>query len=831
MALTNHARRCIQSRANDVEYPEFFKQLTGHTPHPYQERLAHGAWPEVIDVPTGLGKTDAVVVAWLYRRFRSDPGTGRRLVYCLPMRVLVEQTVRVAQDRCSRAADFFVSRDLTPPSVHAMLGGFVDEQWETKPEAPAVLVGTQDMLLSRALCRGYAMSRYRWPIHFGLLHNDCLWVFDETQLMGVGVETSAQLEGLRQRLGTLGPTGTVWMSATLGRAQLSTVDHPEPSRRYAVVALGEKDRASAVVRQRTSATKPLTRGQVSLSKMGADRYAESVAALAAAAHTERGGLTLVIVNRVQRAQDVFRALRARQVEPVALVHSRFRSADRHRHERALSGDGARVVVATQAIEAGVDVSARTLITELAPWPSLVQRLGRCNRYGGDDQARAVWLDLEVESDEEMARPYEASELVQARALLEGLEDGGPDKLAGVTYAPAQVVRPVLRRRDLLDLFDTTPDLFGNDIDVSRFVRDGDDTDVLVYWRAFEDAPDPGMTAPTREESVRVSVGAARDFLEKLKKKRQSLGDTERDRQRKKSLSMWALNPLGTKTPWERVAAVRPGQVVLLHVAAGGYDSALGWTGEVMPSRPVEEIEPEAAGLALSELIDSDPETSLNRWVGLSLHLSDVAREAAELSRGLGLAEGARRAVTTAALWHDVGKAHAEFQRRIVEPVRDDPELAPPGLGPWAKSGHAKRPPADARPHFRHELASALAWLQLNPQSADHDLVAFLIAAHHGKVRLSIRSVPDERRPPEEGRLFARGIWQGDTLPAVRLSDGTAVGPVDLDLTPMQLGEGSWLERTLALRDDPTLGPFRLSFLEAVVRIADWRASEKERRDG
>ena len=35
-----------------------------------------------------------------------------------------------------------------------------------------ILIGTQDMLLSRALMRGYGMSRYQWPVHFALLHND-----------------------------------------------------------------------------------------------------------------------------------------------------------------------------------------------------------------------------------------------------------------------------------------------------------------------------------------------------------------------------------------------------------------------------------------------------------------------------------------------------------------------------------------------------------------------------------------------------------------------------------------------------------------------------------
>src|SRR3546814_16412549 len=57
-------------------------------------------WPDVVNVPTGLGKTAAVTLAWLYKRgWRSggrdasaDSRTPRRLIWCLPMRVLVEQT-------------------------------------------------------------------------------------------------------------------------------------------------------------------------------------------------------------------------------------------------------------------------------------------------------------------------------------------------------------------------------------------------------------------------------------------------------------------------------------------------------------------------------------------------------------------------------------------------------------------------------------------------------------------------------------------------------------------------------------------------------------------
>lgn len=75
--------------------------------------------------------------------------------------------------------------------------------------------------------------------------------------------------------------------------------------------------------------------------------------------------------------------------------------------------------------------------------------------------------------------------------------------------------------------------------------------------------------------------------------------------------------------------------------------------------------------------------------------------------------------------------------------------------------------------FRHELASALAWLQQNAEAPDVDLVAYLIAAHHGKVRLSIRSMHNENRPRESSRLFARGIWDGDALPRVELGNADA----------------------------------------------------------
>jgi|GEM_PF-1967453 len=210
---------------NMTDFASFFRKITGHpAPFAYQVGLATEAWPDVVDVPTGLGKTAAVLAAWLWKRLNDDAQTGRRLIYCLPMRTLVEQTRDVADALCRAAEPHFAALNRPLPGVHVLMGGAVARQWDGTPGADQILIGTQDMLLSRALNRGYGMSRFRWPVQFGLLNNDCLWVFDETQLMGVAVETSAQLHGFREQLGTLRRCHSVWMSATLSVDQLDTIE-------------------------------------------------------------------------------------------------------------------------------------------------------------------------------------------------------------------------------------------------------------------------------------------------------------------------------------------------------------------------------------------------------------------------------------------------------------------------------------------------------------------------------------------------------------------------------------------------------------------------------
>jgi CRISPR-associated endonuclease/helicase Cas3 len=346
---------------------------------------------------------------------------------------------------------------------------------------------------------------------------------------------------------------------------------------------------------------------------------------------------------------------------------------------------------------------------------------------------------------------------------------------------------VLRRKDLIELFDTTPDLAGADIDIARFIRDRDESDVQVFWRDIpEEGPPPDERSPDRKELCAVPISS------ELKKKK-----------------LWKWDHL--EKCWVAAHSVYPGLVLLLASKQGGYSNELGWTGKEKTTTPLELVE-----AAKPEGNDEDKQSISKTWQTIDQHTDMVLDQLKTLlSICPDLPSSIVDVLIEAAEWHDAGKTHYQFQSAL-------PDHTPGQL--WGKSALKMRP--YERRGFRHELASALAMLA----QGKPDLAVYLAAAHHGRVRLSIRSLPDEARPPEPGRRFARGIWEGDVLPEAKLCTGTIMQETALTLSYMELGEDpetgpSWLERMLKLRDE--WGPFRLAYLEAILRVADWRASAVE----
>lgn len=146
----------MASSTREESFANFFEIATGgFAPYDWQLQVATDGLPDVLPVPTGLGKTE-VALAWAWRLLIDKQDEPLHLVVCLPMRSLVTQTVQ-------RLKTYFDALKASKPEVgvgvHQLMGGAVDDEWVASCDKPRVLVGTQDQLLSRALNRDYAMNR------------------------------------------------------------------------------------------------------------------------------------------------------------------------------------------------------------------------------------------------------------------------------------------------------------------------------------------------------------------------------------------------------------------------------------------------------------------------------------------------------------------------------------------------------------------------------------------------------------------------------------------------------------------------------------------------
>lgn len=886
--------RSNEKQGNDtVEFDEFFTKARNGKgrPHDWQIGLAadEARGNRLIRIPTGFGKTLGALVVWAWHRLhRQDDRWPRRLVWCLPMRVLVEQTRDEAEQALRALGLLRESGDSAGKAgVHLLMGGADGGDWHLYPEHCAVLIGTQDMLLSRAMNRGYASPRARWPMEFGLLNQDCLWIMDEVQLMDVGLATSAQLQAFRDDDAGAGkslrPSFTWWMSATLQRDWLAK--SPDTAALTAVLPATRIESGGRAGHLWDDVFKPCAVEPLKDAKALASRVAEKHVALGRGA----AGPTLVVVNTVKQAVDVWEVLRADQHindTDIRLVHSRFRPAERAGwREEFLNKDACapgtdRIIVATQVIEAGVDLSAGLLVTELAPWASLIQRFGRCARWGGT--AQVIVADFNHQ-DDKAAAPYRKDALDAAREALLTLRDVAPLHLEAFEEThPELLLRlypyeptHLLLRHELDELFDTTPDLTGSDIDISRFIRSGEERDLQVFWADVLEKVEPQVDLrPSREALCAVPFLKARDWLcgEETK--------TSKKPKLKNKMRAWVWDWL--EGSWRRAERrdLYPGQTVLVAAQCGGYDAEQGWRVDSGPVTPIQ-----TAITAPDEQADAaqdDESLSACPWKTIATHGRETGNEARALANLL--APALADLFDLAGRWHDAGKAHSAFQGSIQSP-KPDVTLAKAPDGAWLKGRQLyPMPDGTRRPGFRHELASVLAlfgvlqrhdpghaallgpWRELLSKAgfasplppagevpgemgitplegeilaldADRfNLLAYLVCAHHGKLRLAWHACPADQEA-NDGPARIRGVREGDQLPSVLLvaADGTPqqLPATRLDLAPAAAGlsprtGASWTERVLALL--ARHGPFTLAWLEALLRAADQRASKNKLAD-
>lgn len=355
-----------------MNFVRAFEFLTGYPPYSWQEHLYHqfcsGEIPNQISLPTGSGKTQ-VITCWCLA-LADNHTLPRRLVYVVDRRSVVDQSTKVVEELIARLrqsnANAVVAELLSSLpdglGVSTLRGELVDnKEWSTFPYRPSVVCGTVDMVGSRLLFSGYGDGPYSRALHAGLMGNDTLIVFDECHLVPA---FATLLQNVKRAGGKLKPFHYVLMSATSDGAGLelteSDLENPTFRRRFTAKKTLQMVRSSQVERSLVSLAKtdPPKRTII---------FVESPITAVQIAEQLSGNVVILTGTMRGKERDdlvdnpVFQAFT--KVEDPTEPH---------------------YLVATSAGEVGIDLTCSRMITDVTTAQSLVQRFGRCARFGECD---------------------------------------------------------------------------------------------------------------------------------------------------------------------------------------------------------------------------------------------------------------------------------------------------------------------------------------------------------------------------------------------------------------------------------------------------------------
>ncbi|MBW2349470.1 MAG: CRISPR-associated helicase Cas3' [Deltaproteobacteria bacterium] len=336
----------------------------------------------ILQAPTGAGKTRAALYPF-FRAWERGQDFPSKCIYSVPLRVLANQFWEEYRDR---GLNFGFT---LPMDVTVQTGG--------RPEDPRLegnlVFTTIDQTLSNFFTIPYSLSLGQGNLNAGAVLCSYL-VFDELHLFDPDSSLPTTLHLLRLLRGVV---PFVAMSATLSGEMIEALSR-------------DLDAEPLVLPPEELAAIPSQRKTRSVHTVVAGLTARAVLDK----HKQR---SIAICNTVERAQVLFEELRriaGSRVE-VRLLHSRFLRSDREAHEEWLRREFGKdrsvytvqsaILVATQVVEVGLDITCQTLHTELAPAASIVQRAGRCARYMGEEGD--VWVYRPPQNDKGLASyaPY------------------------------------------------------------------------------------------------------------------------------------------------------------------------------------------------------------------------------------------------------------------------------------------------------------------------------------------------------------------------------------------------------------------------------------------
>ena len=639
--------RAVNTRVNPHESgPD---RYTCRDPFPWQKRLADQVardekWPVEIGVQTGLGKTSCLEIAvwWLASQARRSPAkrtAPTRIWWVVNRRLLVDSTdehattiaklletpakadvPETARETLAVIAERLRTLSTDPkgaPLQVIRLRGGVASETPTDPSQPSIVLCTLPMYGSRLLFRGYGSGPRLRAVDAAMAGTDSLVLLDEAHL-------AEHLRTLLPALAACTPGAQPILAQARARpalVSLTATGHAADSERF---ELDEEDRAHQIVQQRLDAVKPLE-----LRTEAGDtarRLAEATLALVGQAPAPAG--CVVFANTPKTARETFDRLRKKYAEGAAELLlltglSREREAKRVRERILHKKNGmaaARdetaererhlIVVATQTLEVGADIDAEYLVTEACGVRALTQRLGRLNRLGRYEHARAVYVHVPPSKsrsgrktgsqDSDTWPVYGAEPATVLKRLQDARGEAGgavvnlsPRRVASVLGTPDD--RPSRAPEVLPGILwewtkTTTPPRGEAPVEPYFSGIGGADYSVSLIWRVH--VPKDGdrlWPRATDREAVGVSVDEVRPVL----------GDE----------GIHRLGPDGVTVEETSAAQLRPGDQIVLPSGRGLLDR-FGWNPDA--SDPVVDVSIAKHGLPLDA-------TAIRRLCGVALH--------------------------------------------------------------------------------------------------------------------------------------------------------------------------------------------------------------------
>lgn len=124
--------------------------------------------------------------------------------------------------------------------------------------------------------------------------------------------------------------------------------------------------------------KPIMRHKLSINDNSLDNDIENIINKASSSKV------LVILNRIDKANELYLKIKEKNIENVNVLHSRFIKNDRSNKENSIINfskerEKTGIWITTQIVEASLDIDFDYLFTEMSTLDSLFQRCGRCYR--------------------------------------------------------------------------------------------------------------------------------------------------------------------------------------------------------------------------------------------------------------------------------------------------------------------------------------------------------------------------------------------------------------------------------------------------------------------